>query len=409
MEKQYKTYRYRFIILAMIVPIIICTQMFWLTLAPISSMAESFYHVRSMQISLFTSSYMIMYIIFTIPASWVIDRIGFRASLIIGASIIAVFGIMQYLFASDFLAVIICQFVIAAGQPFLLNISTKVPANWFPIAERSIAAGVLTMAQYLGIIAAMVLSPMIAESRGIPAVYLVFCITACSSSILSILFTRERPDCPPGPEADKEDISIRSMINLFKNKNFGYVLIIAFISMGIFNTLMTLIDTILKPRGISMGQAGIVGAVFVVAGVAGAVILPIISDKLSKRTPLFVLAITALVPLYLGFTYISDFKVITVVSGLAGFTVMGVAPILFQHGAEVAYPVREGTSFGMILLMGQISGTLFVLIFGAINHFTGSIVIPMLLLVIATAIEIPFTFKMKESDIIKAVQVRNRR
>lgn len=407
MEEQYKIYRYRWVILAVIVPIIICTEMFWLTLAPISSMAEDFYQVGSMEISMFTSSYMIMYIIFALPASWVIDRFGYRNSLIIGALITAVFGILRYLFAEDFTVVIICQFIIAIGQPFLLNISTKVPANWFPVTERSIASGILTMAQYLGFVVAMVLSPIIAQSNGIPSLYFVFCIVAVACAAISILFTREHPATPPGPEAEKEDISIGSMLKLFRNKNFGYVLVIVFISMGIFNTLLTLIESILKPRGFTMDEAGIVGAVFVVAGVVGAVLLPVLSDKLHRRIPLFIFAITALVPLYLGLTYISNFAVVTIVSGLAGFTVMGVAPILFQHGAEVAYPVKEGTSFGLILLMGQISGALFVVIFEAVSSSAGSVAIPMLMLVIATAIEIPITLKMKESDIIKELQQKD--
>lgn len=398
----YKVYKYRWIILAVIVPIIICTEMFWLTLAPISSMAAEYYQVGGMEISIFTSSYMIMYIIFAIPASWVIDKFGYRHSLIIGALITAVFGTLRIVFADTFWIVMVCQFLIACGQPFLLNISTKVPANWFPLYERSIASGILTMAQYLGFVLAMVLSPIIALSSGIPAVFQVYGLIAVISAAFAIIFTRERPKIAPGPEAEKEDISIRSMLKLFKNRNFIYVLVIVFISMGIFNTLLTLIETILKPRGITMDQAGIVGAVFVVAGVIGAVVLPTISDKLHKRTPLFVAAITLLVPLYLGLTYLSDFALVTVVSGLAGFTVMGVAPILFQHGAEVAYPVKEGTSFGLILLMGQISGSLFVVLFEAVNGATGSTVIPMMVLVIATVIEIPFTLKMKESEVITA-------
>lgn len=404
LEKQYKIFKYRWVILAAIVPIIICTEMFWLTLAPISSLAGEFYQVGNMEISMFTSSYMIMYIIFTIPASWIIDRFGYRKSLIIGALITAVFGILRSIFAADFTAVIVFQFIIAIGQPFLLNISTKVPANWFPVYERSIASGILTMAQYLGFVVAMVLSPLLAQSYDIPTLYFVFGIIASVCAAIAILFTKERPVIAPGPEAEKEDISLASMIKLFKNHNFAYVLVIVFISMGIFNALLTLIESILKPRGITMEQAGIVGAVFVIAGVIGAVVLPIISDKLRRRTPLFVVGITLMVPLYLGITYISDFPLVTIVSGIAGFTVMGVAPILFQHGAEVAYPIKEGTSFGLILLMGQISGALFVVIFEAISSTTGSINIPMLLLVIATAIEVPFTLKMKESAILKALQ-----
>jgi len=406
LEKQYRTYPYRWIILAAIVPIIICTEMFWLTLAPISSMAGSYYKVSSMEISLFTSSYMIMYIIFTIPASCVIDRYGYRVALTIGAVITVVFGILRAIFAADFTAVIIFQFVIAIGQPFLLNISTKVPANWFPLQERSIASGILTMAQYLGFVVAMVLSPMLAQNYGIPKLYLVFAIVASVCAVIAISLSRERPAVPPGPEPEKEDISITSMLKLFRNRNFTYVIIIAFVSMGIFNALLTLIESILKPRGITMEQAGIVGAVFVIAGVIGAVILPVISDKLRRRTPLFVAGITLLVPLYFGITYVSDFTFVTIVSGIAGFTVMGVAPILFQHGAEVAYPVKEGTSFGLILLMGQISGALFVAIFETVSQATGSINIPMLLLIAAAAIEIPFTLRMKESSILAKVQKR---
>jgi FLVCR family MFS transporter 7 len=347
-----------------------------------------------------------MYILFTIPASWVIDKYGYRLSLIIGALITAVFGILRFVFSDKFTLVMLMQFIIAIGQPFLLNISTKVPANWFPVNERSIASGILTMAQYMGFVVAMVLSPILADSFGIPSLYMVFGVLACICALVAIVFTREHPVMPPGPEAEKEDLSISSMIKLLKNLNFVYVLIIVFISMGIFNTLLTLIEGILKPRGITMEEAGIVGAAFVIAGVMGAVILPIISDKLRKRTPLFFVGITLMVPLYLGIAFIPDFIPVTIVSALAGFTIMGVAPILFQHGAEVAYPVKEGTSFGLILLMGQISGALFVVIFEAISGATGSILIPMLLIVAATIIEIPITLKMKESSMLLAERNR---
>lgn len=401
METKYKVYKRRWGILAAIIPMIVCTEMFWLILSPIASLAGTYYNVGSMEISLFTSSYMIMYIIFTIPASWIIDKYGYRPSLIIGAVITVVFGGLRIVFADNFTVVIISQFAIAIGQPFLLNISTKVPANWFPVGERSIASGLLTMAQYLGFVVAMILSPILADQYDIPTLYLVYGVIALVCAAVAILFTKERPLIPSGPEAEKEDISFASMFKLFRNRNFGYVLVIVFISMGIFNAILTLIETILKPRGLTMDEAGIVGAVFVVAGVIGAVVLPIISDKLRKRTPLFIIAITLLVPLYLGLTFISDFALVTIVSGISGFTVMGVAPILFQHGAEVAYPVKEGTSFGLILLMGQISGALFVVIFEAINGAVGSVTIPMLMLVVLTAIEVPFTLKMKESDILK--------
>ena len=393
---------YRWVILAAIVPIIISTEMMWLSLAPISSMAENYYNVGGMYITLFTMSYMIMFVIFSIPASWVIDRFGYRCSLIIGSLLTAIFGLTRGIFADSFTIVIVSQFLIAMGQPFLLNISTKVPANWFPLSERATAAGILTMAQYLGFALPMVIAPMMAEKSGIPTVLMTFAVIALISALISILFTRERPSIPPpGPALERDAFSIISIKKLIHNRPYLLALFICFISMGVFNTLLTLIESILLPRGITSLEAGAIGAVFVVAGVLGAIILPILSDKLGVRIPFFTAAIIALVPLYLGLTFISNFSLLIIVAGIAGFSIMGVAPILFQHGSEVAYPIQEGTSLGAILLMGQISGVIFVFLFESLAGSFDSIIPPMLAIVAISAIEIPFTLKMRESSLNK--------
>ena len=44
-----------------------------------------------------------------------------------------------------------------------------------------------------------------------------------------------------------------------------------------------------------------------------------------------------------------------------GFFLLSAGPIGFQYGAEVTYPTPEATSNGLLLLMGQISGILFIL------------------------------------------------
>lgn len=392
---------FRWLILLAIVPIIVSTEMMWLSLAPIASMAEEYYGIDSMRVALFSMSYMLMYIIFSLPASWVVDKFGYRYSLIAGALLTAVFGLTRAVFADNFTLVLASQFIIAAGQPFLLNISTKVPANWFPVYERSTAAGILTLAQYIGFAVPMVLAPALAESRGIPFTLKAFALIALISAFIAIAFTREKPKSPPpGPVTPREDLSISSVKRLFKNKAFFLVLFICFISMGIFNTLLTLIESILQPRGISPAQAGIVGAVFVVAGVAGAVILPVISDRLGKRVPFFIAAIALLTPVYSGFTFISNFIIVSILAGIAGFSIMGVAPVLFQHGSEVAYPVQEGTSLGIILLMGQISGAVFVFLFETLQTASGSAIWPMLAVVALNSLVLPFTFKIRESKLI---------
>lgn len=400
-ETKYKVYPFRWLLLVIILPIIIASEIFWLSFAPVSKAAQELYHVNTMGVDMFSLSYMLMYILFMIPASWVIDKFGYKASMLIGATLTAVFGIARFIYASNYTMVLISQFLLAAGQPFLVNVSTKVPANWFPVKERSTAAGLLIMAQYIGFIVPMVASPLLLDQFGMQPMLGIYAAFALLAAILVIIFTKERPPVPPGPEAPKEMMSPRNVLRLMTNKNYIWVLIVSFISMGLFNTLMTTLESILSPRGLNSLSAGIIMSVFVVTGIVGAVVVPILSDKLGKRVPLFIAGIALLGPLCLGFTFFTSMPLLLVTAAALGFLIMGLAPVLFQHGAEVAYPVPEGTSFGFIMLVGQISGIAFVALFDGILQGTGSILGAMLFLILIAVLQVPVTLLMKESEIIK--------
>jgi len=403
-ESTYKVYPYRWLILAVMVPIIISTEIYWLAFAPIASLAENFYGVSSLGITMFSMIYMLMYILFTIPASWVIDKIGAKPAVLIGAIITAVFGLVRFAFAEVFAIVLITQFFIAIGQPFLINISTKIPANWFPVEERSTASGILVMAQYLGFIVPMALSPILATSIGIKPMLGIYAAIACVDTLLVVIFLKEKPAVAPGPAAEREDISLKSMKKLFRNKSFNMVLFVSFIAMGMFNTLLSMIEKILTPRGISLENAGWVGTAFIVAGVIGAVVLPMISDKTARRVTFFRIGLALIVPLVIGLTFLQNYMAILINAAILGFVIMGLAPILFQHGAEVAYPAKEGTSFGLILMAGQISGIVFVYLFDLTNGAFGNVLMPMVGIIVLTLIQFPVSLFMKESDVLLSLK-----
>lgn len=389
---------YRWVILIVTVPIIMATEMMWLTFSPISSIIAEHYGVAGFAVDMLATSYMIMFIVFCVPSTYVIDRFGFRRSLVVGALLTGVFGLTRALFSSSFTLVIISQFLIAAGQPFLLNITTKAAANWFPFNERATADGLLTMAQYAGFAIPMVLSPILVESMGVKSMLYVFAAVGIVAMVLVLIFVKEKPKvAPPGPVAEREDFSRKTFAKLIKNRQYVFCLAVAFVSMGIFNTILTLIESILLPRGITSAEAGIIGAVFVIAGVIGALLIPIFSDRTGIRIKLMFVIIVILTPLYLALSLVSSFAVLVIVAGLCGFTIMGVAPVLFQHASETGYPVQEGTSLGCLILMGQISGVLFVFLFEAISTVTSSVAIPMIGLVILTGLQLPVIGAMKES------------
>ena len=112
--------------------IIVVNQLLWITFAPITSNAVGYYGVSELSIGLLSLIFMIVYILVSFPASWVIDTYGVRVGVGIGAALTGIFGLVRGLVASDYKLVLVAQIIIAIGQPFILNAVTTVAARWFP-------------------------------------------------------------------------------------------------------------------------------------------------------------------------------------------------------------------------------------------------------------------------------------
>lgn len=150
----YKVYGYRWVVLALFMLMVAVNQLLWITFAPITVDAASFFKVSDLMIGMLSMSFMIVYIVVSIPASWMIDTYGIKTGAGIGALLTGAFGLMRGWAGADFNLVLMAQIGIAIGQPFLLNSITKLSARWFPLEERATAAGLGTLSIYIGILAA---------------------------------------------------------------------------------------------------------------------------------------------------------------------------------------------------------------------------------------------------------------
>lgn len=405
--KEYRVYPYRWVVLLCTLPILAMTNVFWLTFAPITHEAMGFYGVSGLSIAFLSMSYMIIYIIAALPASILIDTKGFKASITIGALLTAVFGMARGIFADNYTMVVICQLGVAIGQPFLVNAITKIAARWFPIKSRATATGIATMAGYLGMIVAMLASPAIYHAVGIKNLLMYYGYASIGCALLFIIFAKEQPATPPGPVMETGHFRIKDDLNLFQGKNFIYLMVCMFILMGIFNAVMTWIEEMLRPRGISSIQAGTVGGVLVIVGLVGAVVLPALSDYVRKRKPLLIWPIILTIPAFIGLTYASSYGFIILFAAIIGFLVMGMGPIAFQYGAEVAYPVPEGTSFGILMLMGQISGIIFIFLMDALSApVTGDMTTSLIAFSMLILVTFVIALKLKESPLILGMDGR---
>jgi len=270
---------------------------------------------------------------------------------------------------------------IAIAQPFLLNAWTTVPAKWFAAENRATAVGLITLANLVGVALGMVLTPILIETMSIADVQLVYGGIAAFSVVLFLLLVREKPAAPPcAPGDETRALMLDGLKHALKIKPFWLYLFISFIGLGIFNGLTTWIEAIIRPRGFTPNDAGTLGALMIVGGLIGAVVLPALSDKQGKRQFYIILAFAGSIPGLIGLTFATSSALLFASAALMGFFLVSALPIGMQYSAEITYPTPEGTSNGLIQLFGQ-AAVVFVYIMEAMKTSDGSFT-PSLLLAI---------------------------
>ncbi len=371
-NQKFKLYGYRWVVLAVFMFINLTIQILWIGYAPITGPAARFYGVSDLQIGLLAMTFMIAFIPLSIPVSWVIDTYGFRVAVSIGAVLMGIFGLARGWAGNQYTLVLWSTIGIAIAQPFLLNAWTKVPANWFGVDERATAVGLVTLSSLVGTALGMVLTPILTESMSIPTVQLIYGGLATFSSVLFIALAREKPPTPPCPAGDEvRSLMLDGLKHAFQVKAFWLFLVVFFLAMGIFNGVTTWVEDIIRPRGFSPIDAGTVGALMLVGGVIGAVVIPPFSDKQHKRRIYLVVGFLLAIPCLLVLTYATSAWVLFTSSFFLGVCLVGVSPIGIQYAAEITHPTPEGTSNGLIQLFGQAS-VVFVYIMEATKSADGA-------------------------------------
>lgn len=396
-----QVYGYRWIVLLVFAILNIILQIHWLTFAPIAQAAGKYYGVSALGIDFFSIVFLAVFIVFCIPSTHIINQYSLRTSIGLAAVLIGVCGLTKGLFAENYTLVIASQFGLALSQPLVINAGTTVAVRWFPITERATATGVALLAQFVGMIIAMILTPMLIDTGSpgtydIPGMLMSYGIASVICAGLLLIFLRNNPPTPPGVDEEERYNILEGMRHMLKNRNMRYLLILFFLALGLFNALTTCIDQLCKIKGLGFEQTGMVGGIMLISGVLGSAIFPIISDKLRKRKGVFVPLVFLAIPGLLGLAFTASYTSMLISAFLFGFFFLGGSPILFQYSAEINAPAPEAASQGSLMLVGQTGGIL--LVFG-INAFG---IMPSVYLFIAfSIINVILCLLMEESKMIQ--------
>lgn len=136
---------------------------------------------------------------------------------------------------------------------------------------------------------------------------------------------------------------------------------------GAFVGILQLLEKILKPKGIGTTTAGNIGAVMVLAGVVGCIVLPALSDKYMRRKPFLVLAACVALPTLFLIGALKAAAPIFVTAAFAGFFIFAAFPLVLTLAEETTGHALTGTATSILLLLGNAGGVVLTLLMEAIK------------------------------------------
>ncbi|MHA1527210.1 MAG: MFS transporter [Promethearchaeota archaeon] len=391
-----QVYGYRWIVLLLFFLVNVISNILWTTYAPVTTHAMEFYGVDEFLVIFISLVFLIVYIPITFLATWLIDKYEFKIGASIGALLMGVFGFLRFIAGNNYILALIFSIGIAIAQPFLLNTITKLSANWFPETERTTATGISLIATGLGVALGMIMTPILVINLNFGSMLLIYGILALISSIVFVILVKNKPPTPPSSNSAIDKIyMLKGFKLLFSNRNFVILTVIFTLGMGTFNMITTYIELIVIPRGFDSIFAGILGMALLSGGIAGTIIMSLLSDKLKHRKSIMILSMIIATVSLLVFSFSYNALLLIISIACFGFGLMGSGPVTLEYAVDVTKPVPEASSNGMLMMGGAIGGIIFIV--GLENvKFSGDYFPALIIQTVLLALCVVLTFFLEE-------------
>ncbi|RUS32386.1 major facilitator superfamily domain-containing protein [Jimgerdemannia flammicorona] len=415
MPTPFRTYPIRYFGLVMIALLNIVSSINWLSFSPAPQFAATYFSTDLTAVNMLSTAFPLSFLVTSWLSGWMIARFGTKTGLLTGAigqafgSWVKYFATFSTSPATKYRAVMfgqVCVILVAfcftnqitfvgirhglwrsrintirlyifllrcwqilcgLAQPFILNAPTMYAAIWFTENGRATANMVGSISNPLGVAVADLIIPALVPD--VSSYTFGILIVAIITTVVTtpVFFIPAHPPTPPSYSASTEhEPFFPGLMKLACNVHFLILLLTFSIGVGLFSAFSTLLNQIVVPYGYSDDDAGIFGAIMVVAGLIGAGLAGPFVDR-TKQHKLFakiIMPVMAIV--YIVFIFVvggNNYAAIAVMSALIGLTSFSLLPVALELGVESTYPISESTSSS--ILWG--AGELFTVIFLVIN------------------------------------------
>ena len=373
MEKAQTNYSaYRWVVLSVFAFAIALTQFLWLNFAPIETAVRQELGISVFQVGLLTSIFPILSIILSAPVGTLLDAKGFRFTVSLGVIIMGISVLLRLKYHS-YIWLFAGQFGISVAQPFILNSVSKFASVWFDKDESVIANGLGSMAMFIGMIAAMVITPVLVTGKGFGYALYVYAGVTLFGCVLFLVLGKNNPSLSSSlKEEEKEYKGMDAYRSIFGMKDMLLLIAIMFIGIGFFNGLMTWMNELLSQNGFTEVQTGTIGGVIIGGGILGALVIPLLSDVLKRRKPFLIIATLVGGTIVYPFLNTRSMATAIVLGAMVGFFVISLLPIILQMTTEIVGERLTGTSTGLLMLIGSVGAVVVIYLMEWIKNVTNS-------------------------------------
>jgi len=362
--------------------------MAWLTFAPITTGAAHHYGVSASTIGLLSEVFPLIYVVGAVPASRALDR-SLRAWLAAGGALSAAGALLRLAGTTraGFIWCLVGQILVAAAQPLLLNAVVALARRYLAPPDRPTGIAIGSAGTFLGFVLAFVTSDALG-ARHIAALLVMGAVYAAIGALaLALALARSTVPFADNRLADKpgeRTAGLAELRALWADPVMRGLAYLVFVGFGVFVALVTWVQPLLQPAGISTSTTDTLLTVMVLGGVVTSAVVPPLVARWHYQLPILVTAGVATIVACLLMAAAPGLGTAAVGLVITGLLLLPGMPVMLEV-AERFSGAGAAAGAGFLWLAGQAGGIVVAAVTGAVEG-TPWLAFTVMALVIALAV-----------------------
>jgi cyanate permease len=349
---------------------LIFSQTFWFNFAPLLPMLAARYHVSELTASYTILVFSLSNILLSGVAGAVIDKRGFRFSVLLGLIGISAFSCLRT-FDSSFWVLLTAQAGISAAVPFIMVAIPKTVATLFPPKDAPRVSGYCSIGICVGSSSSLWLSPRIILGMGFHSAMILFSALVVGWTIAFSLLVPTTQEREERARHLTRRMELTAILDLFRIRALVILMMIGFIGHGMFTCVTTWMGALWHERGFSSQAAGMGASILIIGGIFGCLAVPAALSRFGSYRLLLWTAFVPCIFLVTPYLWAVTPSIGLVWGGLLGFFYLSMMPTIYSMIAFYAPSKLLGTASGVYLTISSVGGILVTVCFRLLKDAGG--------------------------------------